>query len=171
MGNQINCIDGPELARRLEKAAGKRETGRGSLSTYSSALQKGSEDIERLTKETGSSFEWLRHLQTALLGDRVVLVLSGWDRRLNCEGIWIWERDEKDRTLLRGLRKAEAAEVLTERIIPIDQSSNYRLQPLKDTKDVRIALFAALVPDEHWSAKHFSRRADDEDSIFPYHES
>lgn len=164
MGNVIHCIDGPELGRRLNKAMGRQEADRASLDTFSSSLQHDSEGIDRVLQESGSSFEWLRHLQTALLGDRVVLVASGWDGGGYGEGVWIWERDAKDRTLLRGLTKAQASEVLTERIIPSTHSSRLRLEPLKKSKDVRIPLLTDLVADEYWSQRLFSRAA--EDKIF-----
>lgn len=172
MGDVIHCINGPELGRRINKAMGRRETERASLKTFSSDLRYNSEDIERVLQESGSSFEWLRHLQTALLGERMVLVASGWNRQGNYEGVWIWERDTRDPTRLRGLSKAQASDVLTSRIVPTQYSSSLRLAPMRDAKDVRVPLLADLVADEYWSQSFFSRREDDLASgDTPYHES
>lgn len=162
MGTLINCIDGPELAKRLNKAMGKRETDKARLKTFSSNLRDESEDIRRLLDETGSSFEWLRHLQTALLGERTVLVAMGWNRQQNCEGVWMWEQSEKDRLFLIGLTKAQAAEVLTERIIPHEQTSSLRLDPLKNSGNVWVPLLTErLVADERWSGDFNSRKEHD----------
>lgn len=172
MGSIVHCIDGPALAILLNRAMGEREADKARLETFSSDLTDASEDIERLTRESGSSFEWLRHLQTALLGERAVLVASGWNRAQNREGVWIWERDPEKRTLLRGLRKAEASDVLTDRIIPIDRSSSLRLAPLRDAASFRVPLLAELVPDGHWSESFNSRRTSDElGTGIPYHEN
>lgn len=168
----VHCINGPELARLLNGAMGKRATERADLSTFSSALREGMEGIERLAQESGSSFKWLRHLQTTLLGDRVVLIATGWDKEGNYDGVWLWERDAGDRTLLHGLRKAEASERLEDRIVPVVYSSRFRLAPLRNAKDVRIPLLADLVADEYWSNDYFSRRTDDQRMRgIPYHQN
>lgn len=141
----INCIDGPEFAKRLNKAMGKRETDRAGLDLFSSDYEDTDETLEHVAQETGSSFEWLRALQTYLLGDRLVLVAKGWNRRFDTEGVWLWVRDEKDPALFRGLNKPEAAEFLLDRLIPAERTSRLRLDPLKDAKDVRVPLTQDLV--------------------------
>lgn len=174
MNSVTNCINGPELARLLNKAMGERASDRAALDTYSSDLRSDSENIERLAQETGSSFEWLRHLQTALLGECAVLVANGWTQRGECDGVWIWERSEKDPTLLVGLKKAEAAEILSHRrIIPSERTADLRLRALRDAASVRIPLLTALVADEKWAESYNSRREEDKlsRSVFPYHKN
>jgi hypothetical protein len=155
----VNCIDGPEFAKRLNKAMGKRATGRAALRAYSSDYQEVVEDLERLTQETGSSFDWLRAFQTYLLGDRLVLIARGWDRSSEVDGLWMWIRDEKDPSILKGLSKAEVAELLRlDRIIPMEDTARLRLDPLKDSRDVRVPLIRDLIAS---GGPYLSRAEDD----------
>lgn len=158
MKSVVHCINGPKFAQALNKAMGKRATNKASLSTFSSALEDNAEDITRLAEESGSSFDWLRHLQTALLGERAVIVASGWTREGEYDGVWLWERDGSDQTLLRGMRKAQASDLLNDRIIPIRPVARFRLAPLKDSQDVRVPLLTGLVADERWSDEVRGRR-------------